>query len=162
MHMLTCSSCEVFQFKQNVFQLWWIFFCSGWIGEDRTEAGGKSISDITVAGNIVNSFTDELEVIFCFCFYLEFSAFIYLVFLSQIWTMLPGFCTKPTDVVSSFKGIARSLGMAITEHSDLRMCIYQALRTLIYKSCETGGQLCGRVWLFSMQHFFMYTAQKYS
>ncbi|XP_053477234.1 RRP12-like protein [Ictalurus furcatus] len=55
----------------------------------------------------------------------------------QIWTMLPGFCTKPTDVVSSFKGIARSLGMAITERPDLRMCIYQALRTLIRKSCET-------------------------
>ncbi|XP_026997997.1 RRP12-like protein [Tachysurus fulvidraco] len=55
----------------------------------------------------------------------------------QIWTMLPGFCTKPTDVVDSFKGIARSLGMAITERPDLRMCIYQALRTLINKSCDT-------------------------
>ncbi|KAI4877623.1 hypothetical protein NFI96_022980, partial [Prochilodus magdalenae] len=55
----------------------------------------------------------------------------------QIWTMLPGFCTKPTDLVSSFKGIARSLGMAITERPDLRMCIYQSLRTLINKSCET-------------------------
>ncbi|GAA6107350.1 RRP12-like protein [Tachysurus ichikawai] len=55
----------------------------------------------------------------------------------QIWTMLPGFCTKPTDVVDSFKGIARSLGMAITECPDLRMCIYQALRTLINKSCDT-------------------------
>ncbi|KAK3554266.1 hypothetical protein QTP70_020128 [Hemibagrus guttatus] len=55
----------------------------------------------------------------------------------QIWTMLPGFCTKPTDVVSSFKGIARSLGMAITERPDLRICIYQALRALINKSCDT-------------------------
>lgn len=66
-----------------------------------------------------------------------------LCFLTQIWTMLPGFCTKPTDVVSSFKGIARSLGMAITERPDLRMCIYQALRALINKSCDTGQQLCG-------------------
>ncbi|XP_026879288.2 RRP12-like protein [Electrophorus electricus] len=55
----------------------------------------------------------------------------------QIWTMLPGFCTNPTDLRSSFKGIARSLGMAITERPDLRLCIYQALRTIIYKSCET-------------------------
>lgn len=65
------------------------------------------------------------------------------VFLAQIWTMLPGFCTKPTDLVASFKGIARSLGMAITEYPELRMCIYQALRTLIYKSCETGR--CGHL-----------------
>ncbi|KAM9476778.1 RRP12-like protein [Clarias gariepinus] len=62
---------------------------------------------------------------------------VYQTLQLQIWSMLPGFCTKPTDVVSSFKGIARSLGMAITDRTDLRMCIYQALRTLIYKSCET-------------------------
>ncbi|XP_076830227.1 RRP12-like protein [Brachyhypopomus gauderio] len=58
----------------------------------------------------------------------------------QIWTLLPGFCTKPTDLSSSFKGIARSLGMAIAERPDLRLCIYQALRTLIYKSCETEAE----------------------
>ncbi|XP_062852235.1 RRP12-like protein [Trichomycterus rosablanca] len=62
---------------------------------------------------------------------------VYQTLQLQIWTMLPGFCTKPTDMVSSFKSIARSLGMAITECPDLRMCIYQALRTLINKSCET-------------------------
>uniref|UniRef100_A0AAR2K0G8 Ribosomal RNA-processing protein 12-like conserved domain-containing protein n=1 Tax=Pygocentrus nattereri TaxID=42514 RepID=A0AAR2K0G8_PYGNA len=65
---------------------------------------------------------------------------VYQTLQLQIWTMLPGFCMKPIDLVSSFKGIARSLGMAITEHPDLRMCIYQALRTLIYKSCETEEQ----------------------
>ncbi|KAL6487209.1 hypothetical protein MHYP_G00038350 [Metynnis hypsauchen] len=65
---------------------------------------------------------------------------VYQTLQLQIWTMLPGFCMKPTDLVSSFKGIARSLGMAITEHPDLRICIYQSLRTLIYKSCETEEQ----------------------
>uniref|UniRef100_A0AAY4CC00 RRP12-like protein n=1 Tax=Denticeps clupeoides TaxID=299321 RepID=A0AAY4CC00_9TELE len=54
-----------------------------------------------------------------------------------IWTMLPGFCTKPTDLVGSFQGIARTLGMAISERPDLRMPICQALRTLISKGCET-------------------------
>ncbi|XP_066534944.1 RRP12-like protein [Hoplias malabaricus] len=62
---------------------------------------------------------------------------VYQTLQLQIWTMLPGFCTKPSDLVSSFKGIARTLGMAISERPDLRMCIYQSLRTLIYKSCET-------------------------
>ncbi|OCT70055.1 RRP12-like protein isoform X2 [Xenopus laevis] len=57
----------------------------------------------------------------------------------QIWTMLPGFCTKPTDVVDSFKGIARSLGMAIGDRPDLRLTVCQALRTLINKGCEADS-----------------------
>ncbi len=52
--------------------------------------------------------------------------------------MFPGFCTKPTDLLASFKGIARSLGMALNDRPDLHLCICQALRTLINKSCETG------------------------
>lgn len=56
----------------------------------------------------------------------------------QIWTLLPGFCTKPTDVATSFKGLARTLGMAISERPDLRVTVCQALRTLITKSCEAG------------------------
>ncbi|NP_001025447.1 RRP12-like protein [Danio rerio] len=62
---------------------------------------------------------------------------VYQTLQMQIWTMLPGFCTKPTDLLVSFKGIARSLGMALNDRPDLRMCICQALRTLINKSCET-------------------------
>uniref|UniRef100_A0A8C1BDW0 Ribosomal RNA processing 12 homolog n=2 Tax=Cyprinus carpio TaxID=7962 RepID=A0A8C1BDW0_CYPCA len=63
---------------------------------------------------------------------------VYQTLQMQIWTMLPGFCTKPTDLLASFKGIARSLGMALNDRPDLRLCICQALRTLINKSCETG------------------------
>lgn len=55
----------------------------------------------------------------------------------QIWTMLPGFCTCPVDLLTSFKGIARTLGMAINERPDLRLTVCQALRTIINKSCST-------------------------
>ncbi|XP_053548481.1 RRP12-like protein [Bombina bombina] len=54
----------------------------------------------------------------------------------QIWTMLPGFCTNPTDTAASFKGIARTLGMAISDRPDIRLTVCQALRTLISKGCE--------------------------
>uniref|UniRef100_A0A8D2DAC7 Ribosomal RNA processing 12 homolog n=1 Tax=Sciurus vulgaris TaxID=55149 RepID=A0A8D2DAC7_SCIVU len=53
----------------------------------------------------------------------------------QIWTLLPGFCTRPTDVAASFKGLARTLGTAISERPDLRVTVCQALRTLITKGC---------------------------
>lgn len=59
----------------------------------------------------------------------------------QIWTLLPGFCTRPTDVAASFKGLARTLGTAISERPDLRVTVCQALRTLITKGCEAG--MCG-------------------
>ncbi|NWI52355.1 RRP12 protein, partial [Calyptomena viridis] len=55
----------------------------------------------------------------------------------QIWTLLPGFCIRPTDVLGAFKGLARTLGMAISERPDLRPTVCQALRTLIHKGCET-------------------------
>ncbi|XP_008063720.1 RRP12-like protein, partial [Carlito syrichta] len=54
----------------------------------------------------------------------------------QIWTLLPGFCTRPTDVATSFRGLARTLGTAISERPDLRVTVCQALRTLITKGCE--------------------------
>ncbi|XP_069756548.1 RRP12-like protein isoform X2 [Narcine bancroftii] len=54
----------------------------------------------------------------------------------QIWTTLPGFCTKPTDIMVAFKGIARTLGIAISDRPDLRLIVCQALRVLISKGCE--------------------------
>ncbi|XP_058399637.1 RRP12-like protein isoform X2 [Diceros bicornis minor] len=54
----------------------------------------------------------------------------------QIWTLLPGFCTRPTDVATAFKGLARTLGTAISERPDLRVTVCQGLRTLITKGCE--------------------------
>ncbi|XP_074763665.1 RRP12-like protein isoform X3 [Athene noctua] len=58
----------------------------------------------------------------------------------QVWTLLPGFCTHPTDVLEAFKGLARTLGMAISERPDLRPTVCQALRTLIHKGCETDAE----------------------
>uniref|UniRef100_A0A4W3JA75 Ribosomal RNA processing 12 homolog n=1 Tax=Callorhinchus milii TaxID=7868 RepID=A0A4W3JA75_CALMI len=54
----------------------------------------------------------------------------------QVWTLLPGFCTKPTDTASAFQGLARTLGSAISDRPDLRLPICQGLRGLI-RSCET-------------------------
>ncbi|KAL2302898.1 hypothetical protein Nmel_010351 [Mimus melanotis] len=58
----------------------------------------------------------------------------------QVWTLLPGFCTHPTDVLGAFKGLARTLGMAISERPDLRPTVCQALRTLIHKGCKTDAE----------------------
>ncbi|XP_031453460.1 RRP12-like protein [Phasianus colchicus] len=58
----------------------------------------------------------------------------------QVWTLLPGFCTRPTDVVEAFKGLARTLGMAISERPDLRPTVCQALRTLIHHGCGTDAE----------------------
>ncbi|KFP62605.1 RRP12-like, partial [Cariama cristata] len=61
-------------------------------------------------------------------------------FAFQVWTLLPGFCTRPMDVLGAFKGLARTLGMAISERPDLRPTVCQALRTLIHKGCETDAE----------------------
>ncbi|XP_037320839.2 RRP12-like protein [Pungitius pungitius] len=62
---------------------------------------------------------------------------VYKTLQIQIWTMLPGFCTCPVDLLASFKGIARTLGMVINERPDLRLTVCQALRTIVNKSCST-------------------------
>lgn len=67
----------------------------------------------------------------------KLEAKVYQTLQLQIWTMLPGFCTCPVDLVASFKGVARTLGMAINERPDLRLTVCQALRTVINKSCST-------------------------
>ncbi|CAM1307241.1 RRP12 (predicted), partial [Pycnogonum litorale] len=55
---------------------------------------------------------------------------------SQIWSLLPGFCTHPTDLKDSFKGIARLLGSLLTERSDLRLVILNSLRSIIKSSAD--------------------------
>lgn len=67
----------------------------------------------------------------------KLEAKVYQTLQIQIWTMLPGFCTCPVDLLTSFKGIARTLGMAINERPDLRLIVCQALRTIVNKSCST-------------------------
>ncbi|XP_059586238.1 RRP12-like protein isoform X2 [Alligator mississippiensis] len=65
---------------------------------------------------------------------------IYDTLQGQVWSLLPGFCRWPTDVVSSFKGLARTLGTALSERPDLRLPVCQALRTLITKGCQTDAE----------------------
>ncbi|XP_018539741.1 RRP12-like protein [Lates calcarifer] len=67
----------------------------------------------------------------------KLEAKVYQTLQLQIWTMLPGFCTCPVDLMASFKSIARTLGMAINDRPDLRLIVCQALRTIINKSCST-------------------------
>uniref|UniRef100_A0AAQ5YAN6 Ribosomal RNA-processing protein 12-like conserved domain-containing protein n=1 Tax=Amphiprion ocellaris TaxID=80972 RepID=A0AAQ5YAN6_AMPOC len=66
----------------------------------------------------------------------KLEAKVYQTLQLQIWTMLPGFCTCPVDLIKSFKGMARTLGMAINERPDLRLTVCQALRTIINKKEE--------------------------
>uniref|UniRef100_A0A8C4E408 Ribosomal RNA processing 12 homolog n=1 Tax=Dicentrarchus labrax TaxID=13489 RepID=A0A8C4E408_DICLA len=74
----------------------------------------------------------------------KLEAKVYQTLQLQIWTMLPGFCTCPVDLLTSFKGVARVLGMAINERPDLRLTVCQALRTVITKSCSTEKAEVGR------------------
>ncbi|KAK9541593.1 hypothetical protein VZT92_001625 [Zoarces viviparus] len=67
----------------------------------------------------------------------KLEARVYQTLQIQIWTMLPGFCTCPVDLLASFKGIARTLGVAVNERPDLRLTVCQALRTVVNKSCST-------------------------
>uniref|UniRef100_A0A8C2WZB4 Ribosomal RNA processing 12 homolog n=1 Tax=Cyclopterus lumpus TaxID=8103 RepID=A0A8C2WZB4_CYCLU len=69
---------------------------------------------------------------------------VYKTLQTQIWTMLPGFCTCPVDLLASFKSIARTLGMAVNERPDLRLTVCQALRTIVNKSCSTEKAEVGR------------------
>ncbi|XP_068597259.1 RRP12-like protein [Brachionichthys hirsutus] len=70
----------------------------------------------------------------------KLEAKVYQTLQLQIWTMLPGFCTCPVDLLSSFKGVARTLGMAINERPDLRLAVCQALRTVITKGCSSAEE----------------------
>ncbi|XP_048362430.1 RRP12-like protein isoform X1 [Sphaerodactylus townsendi] len=65
---------------------------------------------------------------------------IYDTLQCQVWNLLPSFCTHPTDTVASFKGLARTLGMAISDRPDLRLIVCQALRRLINKGCQTDAE----------------------
>ncbi|XP_077992398.1 RRP12-like protein [Glandiceps talaboti] len=58
----------------------------------------------------------------------------YDILQSQVWSLLPGFCTSPTDLVQSFKSIARILGSVLNERADLRPDVCSAIRLLISKN----------------------------
>ncbi|XP_046850876.1 RRP12-like protein [Xenia sp. Carnegie-2017] len=54
----------------------------------------------------------------------------------QIWDTLPSFCTKPTDLLQSFKSVAKTLGSLLNERDDLRGRICQAIRLLVSRNLD--------------------------
>ncbi|KAK8775267.1 hypothetical protein V5799_031383 [Amblyomma americanum] len=55
----------------------------------------------------------------------------YEILEKQIWSLLPGFCTRPTDFKESFPRIARTLGTCLLNRPYLRIDIMSALRHII-------------------------------
>ncbi|XP_073238782.1 RRP12-like protein isoform X1 [Porites lutea] len=81
----------------------------------------------------------------------------------QIWDLLPGFCTRPTDLCQSFKSVARILGVALTERPDLRLTVCQALRLLVLKSsdnAENSKELSSYAKNYLPILFNLYTAEE--
>ena len=65
-----------------------------------------------------------------------------MLFLLQIWSLLPRFCLDPTDLKSSFPMIARILGSALNERVELRPIVCHTLTLLIERSTNKGKQYC--------------------
>ena len=55
----------------------------------------------------------------------------YEVLTYQVWSLLPGFLSGPTDLTASFKGIARILGTQLNQRKELRLDILTGLRNVI-------------------------------
>ncbi|KAK4876177.1 hypothetical protein RN001_012599 [Aquatica leii] len=68
------------------------------------------------------------------------NAHVYELLHIQLWSLLPSFCNKAADIKESFKGIAKILGVGISEHKDLRLSIMASLRKLIVYSKENENK----------------------
>ena len=63
------------------------------------------------------------------CFNLEY----------QIWSLLPSFCKTPSDLLESFKVIAKTIGTLIGQRSEIRNILCSSLISLI-ETCQTDDQ----------------------
>merc|ERR1712106_855930 len=54
----------------------------------------------------------------------------------QIWSLLPGFCNCPTDLATSFKSVARILGVQLGSRKEIRLDILTSVRHLIARNLE--------------------------
>lgn len=72
----------------------------------------------------------------------DLEAKVFETLLLQIWGLLPGFCTTPTDLSDSFKNIAKILGIALSDRADLRPVILQALRALVNRTTDEDDLKC--------------------
>jgi len=61
----------------------------------------------------------------------------YEVITYQIWSLLPGFCNCPTDLATSFKMVARILGVQLGARKEIRLDILTSLRHLIARNLES-------------------------
>lgn len=66
----------------------------------------------------------------------EVEAKTYDVLQAQLWSLLPGFCKSPVDVVPAFKGIAKILGSALSDRPDVRPDVCAGLRNIIRSNLE--------------------------
>ncbi|KAI9190116.1 pre-rRNA processing protein [Blastocladiella emersonii ATCC 22665] len=57
----------------------------------------------------------------------------------QVWSTLPGFCTFPTDLKSSFGDLGKVLEIALKDHDNLRPVACAALHNLISKNQELAA-----------------------
>lgn len=65
---------------------------------------------------------------------LEYKVYSNLEF--QIWSLLPSFCKSPTDILESFKMMAKTMGTLIGQRAEIRNVLCSALVNLI-QTCQT-------------------------
>ncbi|XP_039293238.1 RRP12-like protein [Nilaparvata lugens] len=58
---------------------------------------------------------------------------------SQIWSLLPSFCSHAIDITDSFSRIAKALGSILGSRKDLRIAVMAALRKLIVSVKDTNN-----------------------
>lgn len=65
---------------------------------------------------------------------------IYSTIVEQIWSLLPNFCVRPRDLISSFNDdFAALLANLLYEKVELRVVICHALRNLVESNIESKG-----------------------
>lgn len=68
----------------------------------------------------------------------QVAALSYDLLESQIWALLPSFCSQPSDVIQVFPSMAKGLGTLLSNRKDLRLIVMSSLRRLIMYSRESG------------------------
>ncbi|KNE55740.1 hypothetical protein AMAG_01617 [Allomyces macrogynus ATCC 38327] len=64
----------------------------------------------------------------------EMEAKVHEALFRQVWSLLPGFCTFPTDLKDAFRSIGPTMGNALRDVPDLRPLICTSLHHLITKN----------------------------
>ncbi|KAL7749309.1 pre-rRNA processing protein [Sorochytrium milnesiophthora] len=66
----------------------------------------------------------------------EVEAKLFEVLVSQVWALLPGFCTYPLDLKETFKAVGPRMGDTLRDEPELRPIIATSLHLLISKNLE--------------------------